>query len=1171
LRFADKYYQITIKWVRGLAARRVWADNCAIMSSSEFVHLHVHSEYSLLDGACRCADLVKKAKAFGMPAVAITDHGNLYGAIEFYQAAEKEGVKPIIGCELYVAPGSMFDKKPTSGNEEAFHLTVLAETDAGYRNLVKLVTAAHLDGFYYKPRVDRELLAKHSEGLIALSGCLRGEVCTALQAGRRAEARAIAAAYRDIFGKDSFFIELHDHGLEAQRRINPELVRIANEIGVGLVAANDVHFLERAHHEAHDVLICIGTGAMVHDEKRLHYVPEVYFKAPEEMAALFAELPVALSNTVRIAERVTMRLEFGKCKFPAYDPPEGKSREEYLRELCFEGLRKRYGERAETDKELVARLEYELNVIEKTGFVSYFLIVWDFIHYAKCNGIPVGPGRGSAAGSLIAYCLSITDLDPLRYGLIFERFLNPERVSPPDIDVDFCFERRGEVIEYVRRKYGERAVSQIITFGTLGAKSVLRDVSRVLGLSYSEGDRLARLIPNELNISLKDSIKKNPELAQVLETDSLARQVMDYALVLEGLSRNPGIHAAGVVIADRPLDEYIPLCRGKDNEIVTQYAMGPLTDLGMLKMDFLGLKTLTVIADAVKHIRKKCPDFCIEKIPHDDQAAFDVLNRGETVGVFQVEGGGITACCKRFDVRSIDDIIAILALYRPGPMQFIDDYIARKKGLKKVHYAHPLLEKVCADTYGIIVYQEQVQRAANVLAGYSLGQADLLRRAMGKKDKEKMDKERVNFVAGCKATNNIPPDLANEIFNFIAKFAEYGFNKSHSAAYALITYQTAWLKAHYPVEFMAALMSNELDKTEKISVMIAECKRMGIDVLPPDVNQSNLKFTPVEGARAIRFGLGAVKNVGTAAMEAAIAERQKNGLFKSLEDFCARLDARVVNRKTLESLVKCGAFDFQDKNRRRLFLGIEDAMAAASVVQRDRAAGQASLFEAMELAPVSTKGKLREIEPWSQRELLNYEKELLGFYVTGHPLDEYAGSLEAARIRPISTLDEIEGQETVRIAGMILSVEKKFKKNDTKPYAVFQLEDFTGSVEVTAWEETMAKAGELLKPGAVVEISARVQKRENDLRIFANTFSEVKKRSSRKPVVLRLDRNDLKSDVLARIAELAACEKGKRPLEIELVTPHGVCILAASPRFAIKHEAAFRQEVENLLGAAKNA
>src|SRR5262245_20816434 len=662
------------------------------MAAVPFVHLHCHTEYSLLDGAIRTKDLVAKAAAFGMPAVAITDHGNLYGAIEFYLAAQRAGIRPIVGCEAYVAPNSLRERNASTGKEAAFHLTLLATNADGYGNLVKLVTAAHLEGFYYKPRIDKDLLASHSSGLIALSGCLKGEINSKLLSGDAAGAKNVAGEYRDILGRENFFIELHDHGLEAERRCNPGLVRIARDLGLDLVAANDVHFLEREHHEAHDVMLCIGTGAMVFDEKRMRYAPELYFKSGEEMAGLFSEFPTALSNTVRIAERCELKLEFGQPKYPAFEVPAGVSREKYFRELCWRGLAERYGARAESDTELRQRLEYEMSIIEKTGFVSYFLIVWDFISYARRRGIPVGPGRGSAAGSLIAFVLGITDIDPLRYGLIFERFLNPERVSPPDIDVDFCMERRGEVIDYVRRKYGERCVSQIVTFGTLGAKSVVRDVGRVLGWSYTDADRLAKMIPNELNITLASAAEKNAELRAALENEPATRQLWDHALVLEGLSRNTGIHAAGVVIGDRPLDEYIPLCRGKENEVITQYEMNALTELGMLKMDFLGLKTLTVLEESVQMIRETDAKFDLAAIPTDDQAALDIYNRGETLGIFQMEGGGITSCCRRFDVRCIEDIIAIGALYRPGPMKFIDDYIARKKGLKNIEYTHPLLE-----------------------------------------------------------------------------------------------------------------------------------------------------------------------------------------------------------------------------------------------------------------------------------------------------------------------------------------------------------------------------------------------------------------------------------------------------------------------------------------------
>ncbi len=1140
------------------------------MAHAPFVHLHLHTEYSLLDGAVRTRELMKRVVEYGMPAVAMTDHGNLFGAVEFFQSAEKAGVKPIIGCEVYVAPGSRFEKKATSGRDAAYHFTLLAETDEGYRNLVKLVSAAHLEGFYYKPRVDHELLAAHSRGLIALSGCLKGEMNQWLLQGQPQKAREIAATYRDIFGARNFFIELHDHGIDAQRRCNPELVRIAHEMGLDLVAANDVHFLDRSHHDAHDVMICIGTGSMIHDEKRMRYVPELYLKNGDEMAALFAELPEACANTLRIAERCTMKMEFGKPKYPDYEPPPGKSRGEYLRELCYAGLAERYGERAENDPALRERLEYELGVIEKTGFISYFLIVWDFIAYAKKRGIPVGPGRGSAAGSLIAYVLGITDLDPLKYGLIFERFLNPERVSPPDIDVDFCMDRRGEVIDYVRRKYGERAVSQIVTFGTLGAKSVVRDVSRVMGLSYGDGDRLAKMIPNELNISLEKAAEKNPDLRTAIENEPVTKQVWDYATVLEGLSRNIGTHAAGVVIGDRDLDEYIPLCRGKDEEVVTQYAMGPLTDLGMLKMDFLGLKTLTVIHRAVELIHETNPDFDLRKIPEKDEATFALLNSGEVTGVFQIDGG-MKSWCTRFDFQSIDDIIALNALYRPGPMQFIPDYIERKKGLKKVEYAHPLLESVAADTYGILIYQEQVQRAANVLAGYSLGQADLLRRAMGKKDKEKMAKERVTFVEGCQKVNGIPAQQANAIFGFLEKFAEYGFNKSHSAAYGLISYQTAYLKAHHPVEFMCGLMSADADNTEKVATYIAEAKRMGIRVLPPDVNESELKFRPERGGAepAIRFGLAAIKNVGAAAMEIAIAEREKNGPFKSLEDFCSRLDSRTVNRKIVESLVKCGAFDGFDSNRAAVFAAIDDAMAAAASTQRDRASGQVSMFDVFEASTPKKTGrasKTREVTPWEKNEMLGYEKELLGFYVTGHPLDAYAGHFDSAKYTRIADVKEMTESASIKIAGMVVSAERRFTKKDGKPFCSFVLEDFTGSLELTAWDETASEHAEILKPGMAIGVNARVNVRDENLRVTANSMQALKPRASRQPVQLKLALAKLTEADLERIAASIRKFPGKRPVHLSFSRPDGRSLeLVAGDDVTVGDERALRGELADLL------
>src|SRR6266576_2804929 len=814
------------------------------MSRDSFIHLHLHTEYSLLDGSIRMKELMKTAAEFKMPAVAITDHGNLFGAIEFYQEAQRAGVKPIIGCEVYVAPGSHKDRPP-SRRESAYHFTLLAENETGYRNLVKLVTAAHLDGFHYAPRIENELLAARSTGLIGLSGWRAGEINSAIQANNIEKATQSAAEYRDILGAENFFIELHDHGMEEQRKCMTALPQIARDIGVGLVAANDVHFLRRSDHQAHDVMLCIGTGKMVQDENRMRYVPELYFKSPAEMRELFRDFPEAITNTLEIGERCHVDLEFGRSKYPEYPAPPGKTREAYLRELCYKGLHERYGERAANDEELLRRLDYEFDVLEKTGFVSYFLIVWDFIHFAKERGIPVGPGRGSAAGSMAAYVLGITDIDPLQYGLIFERFLNPARISPPDIDVDFCEARRGEVLDYVRRKYGERRVSQIITFGKLKARSVVRDVGRVMGLSYRDADRIAKMIPNELNITLGSAVERNPELKRAVGTEPQTKQLIEYAMALEGHSRSSGVHAAGVVIADRDLSDYVPLCRDTHGtDIVSKYAMGPLNDLGLLKMDFLGLKTLTVIEDTVALIRKRVPDFSLKNIPMNDAAAFGLYNRGETIGLFQMESGGMTSVSKQFEVQKIDDIIALIALYRPGPMELIGDYIKRKKGLTKIKYEHPLLEEICADTYGVMIYQEQVMAAASKLAGYSMGQADLLRRAMGKKDKEKMAKERANFIAGCARTNEIGEKKANAIFDLLEKFAGYGFNKSHSAAYALISYQTAFLKANHPVEFMAGLLSNEINNTEKISVLVSECKRMGITILPPDVNRSGLKFVP---------------------------------------------------------------------------------------------------------------------------------------------------------------------------------------------------------------------------------------------------------------------------------------------------------------------------------------
>jgi len=1075
------------------------------MPSDSFVHLHLHTEYSFLDGAVRMKELMKKAKEFGMPAVAITDHGNLHGAIEFYQEATKAGLKPIIGCEAYMAPGAIKDR-PNNQRDAAYHFTLLAKDEAGYRNLVKMISIAHLDGFHYKPRIDKELLAKHSSGLIGLSGCLKGEINMAIQSDNLAKARQSVAEFRDILGAENFFLEMHDHGIEVQEKCNAILPKLAHEFGLGLVAANDVHFLERSHHETHDVMVCIGTGKMVHDERRMRYTPELYFKSSDEMRALFPNHPEAITNTLAIADRCNLALEFGVSKYPEYPAPEGKTREVYLRELCYKGLHDRFGERAGTDSELIKRLDYEVDVLEKAGFVSYFLIVWDFIHYAKQRGIPVGPGRGSAAGSLVAYVLGITDIDPLQFGLIFERFLNPERVSPPDIDVDFCKDRRGEVLDYVRQKYGDRRVSQIVTFNKMNAKSAVRDVGRVIGLSYGEADRLARMIPSgpgQQNISLADSALANPELRRAIETEPATRQLWDHALLLEGRSRNFGVHAAGIVIGDRDLSEYVPLRRDpKEKEVITQYPMGPLNDLGLLKMDFLGLRTLTVLHDAEELIRQRVPEFSLAQVPLDDAPTFALLNRAETIGIFQLEGG-MTGFCKQFDFKAIDDIIALSALYRPGPMDLIPDYIKRKKGLAKIRYEHPLLEEVCADTYGVMIYQEQVMAAASRLAGYSLGQADLLRRAMGKKDREKMAKERANFIEGCARENKIPEKKANTIFDLLEKFAGYGFNKSHSAAYGLISYQTAYLKANYPVEFMAGLLSNEINNTDKISTFVGECKRMGIPILPPDVNRSGLKFSPeAAGAdstlNAIRYGLAAIKNVGQGAMELALKEREAGGEFASLEDFCRRLDARVANRKILENLIRCGAFDFLGRERAELFACIDESMAAAAASQKDRASGQVSLFDEMP-APAS-KPTSHRVLPWTEHEKMSYEKELLGFYVTGHPLDAYAVVLRDGKYQTITSLNELADRASFKIAGAIVQVDKKFTKKEGKPFAVVFLEDLTATLEVVLWNEVYTTVVDALVLGRVLAVTGTLDKRDDSLRAVAQRAKVLSTVAGRTPL-----------------------------------------------------------------------
>jgi DNA polymerase-3 subunit alpha len=1054
-----------------------------------FIHLHVHSEYSLLDGACRIPELAKRAAELKMPALALSDHGNLFGAVEFYKECRSAGIKPIIGCEVYLAPGSRLDRKANSAKEASTHFLLLAKNETGYKNLVKLVSAAHLEGMYYKPRIDKEILARNAEGLIGTSACLAGEVARHIMAGRAKDAEKSIDDFKNIFAPGDFYLEIADHGIAQQRTVAAELLKYGKQFGLKIVATNDVHYVRKEHASAHDVLLCIQTGAKINDENRMRYHgPEFYLKTTEEMADLFKDVPESLATTLEIAEKCDLKIELGQNKFPAYSVPEGETREGYLRRLCDDGMVRRFGARA-SEPDLRQRLDFELDVLGKTGFTSYFLIVWDFIDYAKRNGIPVGPGRGSAAGSLIAYVLGITDLDPLQYGLFFERFLNPERISPPDIDVDFCYNRRGEVIDYVRKKYGARSVAQIITFGTLGAKMAIRDVGRVMGLSYGEADRLTKMIPFDPKMTLEKALQDSPDFKRAYDEEDIARGVIDSAMTLEGVSRQAGVHAAGVVISDHDLTDYVPLTLDDHGGIVTQYSMEPLGDLGLLKMDFLGLKTLTVIQDALRLIQETTGQK-IEPmdIPLNDPAAFDLLSRAQNTGVFQVESPGMCKACLSVQPRVVEDIIALVALYRPGPMEFIPLYADRKSGRVAVEYDHPLLEPILKETYGVMIYQEQVMQAAQVLAGYTLGGADVLRRAMGKKKPEEMAKQRAIFVEGCARTNNIKPDKANQLFDVLDKFAGYGFNKAHAACYGVITCHTAYLKARYPVQFMAALLSNELDNTDKIELFVSEAKRMGLSVLAPSVNESGSVFTVKD--QSIRFGLSAIKNVGQAAVELLIAARDRDGAFLDLYDLCSRVGARAMNKKLLESLIKSGACDDFGANRAELMTHIDSALAQAIAEARDRESGQIGLFGPKGGTPAAGKKTSKAahsngVPEWPLRERVGYEKELLGFYITGHPLDDYRLDLEAFQLHTIARLKETDEEVDTRICGLITKVEIRTTQKDKKPWARMILEDQTGSFEVLVFPDNYTSLPRPLTVGEVVVVSGQLDRRDDQPKLRA--------------------------------------------------------------------------------------
>lgn len=1062
----------------------------------EFVHLHVHSEYSLLDGASRIRELVARAVAGGMKALALTDHGVMYGAIPFYKACKEQGIKPIIGMEAYMTSHSRRER--TSRREQPiYHLTLLAKNETGYRNLMRLSTIGHLEGFHYRPRIDFDALSAHAEGLICLSGCMSSELSRLLASDRYEEARALALRYRDLFGED-YFLEIQDHGMLDQKRITSEILRLAKETGIPLVATNDVHYLDREDHALQDVLLCIGTGKTLEDADRMKIeTPELYLKSGEEMAALFRHVPEAIANTAVIADRCELELVFGRPVLPAFQPlPEGMDAGTYLASLCREGLHKRYAgtpqwQDADFRTAAEARLRYELDVIGRMGFEDYFLIVWDFVRFARERGIATGPGRGSAAGSLVAYTLWITDVDPIAHKLLFERFLNPERVSMPDIDIDFNDERRDEVIRYVAQRYGEDRVAQIITFGTLAARAAVRDVGRVMNLPYGEVDRAAKLIPGMPGMSIDRAIRENPAFRELAENGGQIGELIAMARRVEGMPRHASTHAAGVVIAPTPLTDYVPLQEGTGGIPLTQYAMEHLEAVGLLKMDFLGLRTLSIIERAVAWIREETgQELDWRKIPLEDEATFALLGRGDTTGVFQLESAGMRRVLREMKPSTFEDIVSVLALYRPGPMDFIPLFIQAKHGRRPVEYPHPSLEPILKDTYGIIVYQEQIMQIASVMAGFTLGQADLLRRAVGKKKREILDEQRQHFVAGCLRQGHREED-ANRVYDLIVRFADYGFNRAHAAAYAVLAFQTAYLKAHAPVQFMASMLTSVIGNQRKTAEYVDECRHMGIEVLPPDVNESGVLFTPVRTGRdregagksgAIRFGLAAVKNVGTQAIEAILAARESRK-FESLSDFCRRVDPRHCNKRVIESLLLAGALGSLPGHRAQQLAALDETLAAAAAWRKEREALQIELFDFGE--SVNRIDELPDVAPFGAAQTLELERELLGLYLSGHPLDEYEFVWTELGAEKLVDLAEAPDGSTVLTAGMIVSL-KPFVTRKGQSMAFLEMEDRVMAVELVAFPAVWRKAAAFVQKGSLVLVRAKVQQDDENFKLLAD-------------------------------------------------------------------------------------
>lgn len=1131
------------------------------MQHSDFVPLHLHTEYSLLDGAIKINELVEQASAYKMPAVAITDHGNLFGVIEFYKKAIKKGIKPIIGCEVYVAPNSRFDRSKTNidnglSEEAAFHLILLAKDSNGYKNLTSLVSKAYLEGFYYKPRIDKEILEQYSGGLIGLTACLKGEVPYYLQYGQMERAREAALQYKHILGPENFFFEIQHNGMSEQEETNKKLIELSKELHIPLVATNDCHYLKKEDARAHDILLCIQTGKTVKDEKRMRMsTNEFYFKSPDEMKQAFYETPEAILNTRMIAERCNLDFVLGKSLLPKYELPNGVSPDSYLEDLAINGLKAKFKDKP--PQNYLERLKMELQMIRKMGYSSYFLIVWDFISYARKNGIPVGPGRGSAAGSLVAYCLDITEIDPIKYNLLFERFLNPERISMPDIDVDFCKDRRPEVINYVSEKYGSDHVAQIITFGTMAAKAAIRDVGRVMDIPYANVDKIAKLVPGH-NISIDDSLKLEPQLKELYDSNPTVKELLDIAKRLEGLSRHASTHAAGVVIAPKPLTDFMPLYKNPSEQtITTQFDMGSAESIGLLKFDFLGLKTLTVLKKTVDYIKQQGKKIVLSEIPIEDEETYKLLSSGETTGIFQLESAGMRDILVKMKPNRFEDLIALVALYRPGPIGsgMIDDFIKRKRGETEVEYELPQLKEILDETYGVILYQEQVMRIANKIANFSMGQADLLRRAMGKKKPEEMEKQKEVFLSGAIA-NGIPEKKAARLFELMAFFAEYGFNKSHSAAYAYLAYQTAYLKAHYPVEFMTANLSADMGDTDKIVKLINECRNMSIEILPPDINESEREFKIV--GSSVRFGLEAVKGVGSSAIEIILQERQ-NGSFESFDKFLSRVDNKKVNKKVIESLIKAGAFDslFSEPPHNTKFMARAKSMDALMSSHKPNGFGP-GLFGDGDIA-------VSAVQPWDETTLLSYEKDALGFYISGHPLTRYRKTLSTMDVTQLSAVQDSDERADVTVAGIISEMKTRAKEKGITAY--LNLEDETGSCEMLVLPDLYKKSADLLKKGNLILIKGHVFKSEKGAKVMAREIHNLADMElcTKYEVALKCNNSEDDREKLRTLKKLMGdTPNGKDSVSFKFYLPD-YCVIIASKLPPCSN---FAAEAERIIGVS---